>query len=55
MEVGDIITRFDGKPVKGFDSLAALVSEHKPGDRVAVEFRRGEETFKKMIELAERS
>ncbi len=55
MEVGDIITKFDSKPVKGFDSLAAMVREHKPGDRVAVEFRRGEETFKKMIELAERS
>ncbi len=53
MEVGDIIITFDGQPVKGFDSLKALVQKHKPGDRVAVEFRRGEETLKKMIELAE--
>lgn len=54
IEVGDIITTFDGKPITGFDSLAALVREHKPGDRVQVEFLRGEETIKKTIRLAER-
>ena len=55
LEVGDIITSFDGKPVDGFSSLAALVREHKPGDRVRVEFLRGEEALSKMVELAERS
>lgn len=52
---GDIITALDGKPVTGFESLAALVRTHKPGDRVKVEFLRGDQTLTKDIELAERS
>lgn len=55
LQVGDIITAFDGKPVKGFDSLAALVQTHKPGDRVKVEYVRGEESFSKEVVLAKRS
>ncbi len=55
IQVGDIITSFDGKPIKDFDSLSALVREHKPGDRVRIEFLRGEETIQKTIRLAERT
>jgi putative serine protease PepD len=53
LEVGDIITSLDGKPVTGFDSLKALVRGHKPGDRVRIEFQRGDETIKTMVKLAE--
>jgi serine protease Do len=53
LEVGDIITSLDGKPVSGFDSLKALVRGHKPGDRVRIEFQRGDETIKTMVKLAE--
>jgi serine protease Do len=55
LQVGDIITSFDGKPVDGFESLAALVQARKPGDRVRVEFLRGDEALSKMVKLAERS
>ena len=55
LQVGDVITSLDGKPVDGFKSLAALVSSHKPGDRVKVEFLRGDEKHAKMVELAKRS
>lgn len=54
LQVGDVITRFAGKPVEGFDGLAKMVRSHKPGDRVQLEFLRDDETIKKMIELAER-
>jgi S1-C subfamily serine protease len=54
LQVGDIITSFDGKPVNGFAALASLVSSHKPGDRVRMEFLRGEETLQKTVQLAER-
>ncbi len=55
LKEGDIITSFDGKPVKGFATLAALVQAHQPGDRVRLEFLRGEETLKKTVRLAERT
>lgn len=55
LQVGDIITAFDGKPINGFESLAALVQSHKPGDRVRIEFLRGDETIQKTLRLAERS
>lgn len=55
LEVGDVITTFDGKDVEGFDSLAALVQSRKPGDRVKVEYLRDEEKQTKMIELGKKT
>lgn len=55
LQEGDIITKLNGRPVKGFESLAAMVRSHKPGERVKVEYLRGEKTFTKEIELAKRS
>ncbi len=55
LEAGDIITSFDGKPVKGIESLKELVLSKEPGDRVRIEILRGDETLTKMVELAERS
>jgi S1-C subfamily serine protease len=31
---GDVITKFDGKPVDSMDDVVAAVDAHKPGDRV---------------------
>jgi membrane-associated protease RseP (regulator of RpoE activity) len=39
----DIIVGFDGKPVKGFASLTALISEKSGGDKVEVEVRRNDQ------------
>lgn len=45
IKAGDVITRFDGKDVPNFDILAELVAQKKPGDKVKVEVRRGDDTF----------
>lgn len=55
IQIGDVITTFDGKPIKNFESLSALVRTHNPGDRVRIEFVRGTETLQKTVRLAERS
>ena len=54
LQAGDVITSFDGKPVNGIETLATLVRSKKPGDRVLIEFLRGEESLSKMVKLAER-
>jgi S1-C subfamily serine protease len=42
---GDIVTRFDGRPIRASDKLAQLVAAHKPGDKAEVELvRQGEVT-----------
>lgn len=43
LETGDIITRFDGEPVRDTD-LVALINQHKIGDRVEVEYFRAGQT-----------
>jgi serine protease Do len=45
VQAGDIITRFGDRQVKDFGSLAALVSEMAPGDKVKVQILRGGETI----------
>ena len=40
----DVITRFDGQQVKSFEALLAALHRKKPGDKVDVEVRRGEES-----------
>ena len=34
---GDIVTRFDGEPLAGFDELVRAIREKKPGDKVKIE------------------
>lgn len=41
----DVITKFDGHDVPNFDVLAKLVGKKKPGDKVKVEIKRGDDTF----------
>jgi serine protease Do len=40
---GDLIVKFDGKPIDRYDELPPLIRERKPGEKVAVVVRRGEE------------
>jgi len=44
IRTGDVITRFGGKQVTSFQSLAKLVRSKNPGDRVAMEVRRDGKT-----------
>ncbi len=41
---GDTIVKFDGKDVKTYDDMLALLAAKKPGDDVAVVVKRGSET-----------
>ena len=45
IKVNDIITKFDGQKVAKFEDLSSLVSKKKPGEEVALEVQRGEETL----------
>jgi hypothetical protein len=40
---GDVVVRFDDKPVADFDELVLLIQDKQPGDKIKVEFLRGEE------------
>jgi serine protease Do len=42
IEAGDIIVRYDGKPVSDFASLQLLVNDNSPGDKVQIELQRGD-------------
>ena len=54
MKPGDVVIQFDGKEVTDFDSLAALVKDTEPGDRVKLRIRRGQETVELEVEIGER-
>jgi serine protease Do len=43
---GDIVTRFDGAALAGFDALVRAIREKKPGDKVKIEVRRASSTLK---------
>jgi S1-C subfamily serine protease len=53
IEVDDIITRFDGKDVRGEDGLANLIRGKKVGDRVSMEVWRDENIFQIEATLGE--
>jgi serine protease Do len=43
LKAGDVILKFDGKPLDRYAGLVSLVQRKKPGDKVEIEARRGEE------------
>lgn len=45
IQPGDLIVKFGDKPIDRYDELPALVRKRKPGDKVAIVVRRGEETL----------
>ena len=51
---GDVITKFDGKPVSSFSELQQRVARMKPGDKVKVEVERDGKTKTLEVELARR-
>ena len=40
---GDVVTKFDGKPVSDFDELVLLIQDKQPGDKTKIEVLRGDE------------
>jgi S1-C subfamily serine protease len=51
---GDIITSVDGMQVNSLADLYSALEDNKPGERVAVEIRRGNGTIRTEITLADR-
>jgi hypothetical protein len=51
--VGDVVTTIDGKPIKDFDRLTALIAQHQPGDEVEVVILRGDKTLTKRVTLSD--
>jgi S1-C subfamily serine protease len=52
---GDVITKADGMSVSSTEDLREIVSEHKPGESLSVEFYRGAEPLKAEIKLGRQS
>jgi S1-C subfamily serine protease len=52
---GDIIVAADGKALKGAGELRKLLRDHKPGDKVTLSVRRGDQTLTVPVTLAEAS
>ena len=52
---GDVITKADGMSVSTTEGLREIVSQHKPGESVSVEFYRGAEPLKAEIKLGRQS
>ena len=51
---GDLIVAIDGKDMRNEDSVAAAVAAHRPGDKISVEFYRGNAKKTVTVELTKR-
>jgi hypothetical protein len=45
IQPGDVILKYDGETLSSFERLIEITSDHKPGDKVELEVRRGETTL----------
>jgi S1-C subfamily serine protease len=54
IHAGDIVTKFGDHEIKDFASLVQAVLDHEPGDQVAVELKRGEESVSVSVVLGRR-
>jgi len=51
---GDLIVAIDGKDMRNEDSVAAAIAAHRPGDKIDVEFYRGNAKKTVTVELTKR-
>jgi S1-C subfamily serine protease len=51
---GDVIVKVEGKPVNDFESLVNILANHKPGDKLSVQVRRGGKEEDLSVTLGER-
>jgi len=54
VEVGDVVVGFDGDEVTDFASLTTLVSRKEPGQKAAIDVRRGDQTLTLTIVIGKR-
>ena len=54
LRAGDVITKFDGKDVKEAQTVVDAVRDHKPGDKVSVDYTRGSDKKTTTITLGSR-
>ena len=54
LKVGDTVISFAGKPIRIFHDLTVEVRRHKPGEKLEMEIRRGDETKKFEVTLEKR-
>jgi photosystem II stability/assembly factor-like uncharacterized protein len=54
LKVGDVVTKVEGKAIKGFDDLVSAVVEHKAGDVIKLAVKRGDETKDVSVTLSTR-
>jgi len=54
IQAGDVIIRFDDEVVGDFATLASLVADRDPGDRVKLEVKRGEEVLELELVIGRR-
>ena len=52
LKPGDVIMKIDGEPVTIFEDIRLIISQHRPGDKLEVEFTRDEQTNTATIELS---
>ena len=55
LKAGDIIAKFDGRPLGEADDLTIVLRNKKPGDEVNLEVKRGDETVTLKLTLGKRS
>jgi S1-C subfamily serine protease len=53
LKAGDVIVKFAGQEIHRYEDIPPLVQARRPGDRVEVEFRRGERVFQAAVILGE--
>ena len=51
---GDLIVAIDGKEMRDEDAVAAAVAAHKPGDKIEIEYYRGDQKRTTTVELTKR-
>jgi serine protease Do len=54
LQVGDVVLRFNGKPIEGLQDLVLKVAAKKPGTRVTIEVRRNTQNKKVHVTLGKR-
>jgi putative serine protease PepD len=55
LQQGDVITQFDGQPLKDSDALVSAVQSHKVGDKVQITYTRNGQQKTATVTLAEAS
>jgi 2-alkenal reductase len=53
-ENGDVLVKVDGEEIKTSDDVAVAIADNQPGDRVEVEYYRGDDKRTATVDLGKR-